>query len=270
MFFTWLSNLPGTPRRGILRCSVDLDATVWKHKYFFQPFWYTAAYTPTPLRGKTNFFQPFWYAAEYTPTPLHSNTLSRCKPLRRCLANKILNFFLKTPSAFHFSPTQIFSFLSALSLVFFACRNPNPRSTPMAPRKSIPVKRQRASSTLRATPPPWRIPTGSFLGRPSESTMSYCSTAHLSRNEVFQPLKRSSTSSSRTAAGRHSVHPLSSKWLLLCGNSTPIFHSRVAPPFLFEASGSSLVPKKSTRFTAFWMTTTRTIEPYLRTHTMNA
>ena len=117
---------------------------------------------------------------------------------------------------------------------------------------------------------PRRIPTGSFPGRPSESTMSPCSTVHLSQNEVFQPIMCYSTSSSRTAAGRHFVHPLSLEWPRLCGNSTPIFHSKLAPPFLSEASGSSLVPKKATGFTACWMTTVRTTDPYLRTQTMNA
>ena len=119
-------------------------------------------------------------------------------------------------------------------------------------------------------PPPPRNPTGSFPGRLSESTMSPCSTARLPRNEVFQPLMRSSTSSSRIAAGRHFVHPLSPEWPQLCGNSTPICYSRSAPLFLSEASGSSLVPKQSTGFTACWMMTVQNVEPYLRTQTMNA
>ena len=140
----------------------------------------------------------------------------------------------------------------------------------MAPWKSIPTKRQRSGSTSREAPPPRMIPIGSFLGRPSSSNMSHCLTAHFSRNVVFQPLTRSSTSSSRTAIGRHSLHPLSQEWPRLCGNSTPICHSRLEPSFLSKASGSSLVPKQSTRFTTCWMMTVWTIEPYLRTHTMNA
>ena len=115
-----------------------------------------------------------------------------------------------------------------------------------------------------------RIPIGSFLRRQSESTMSPYSTAHLSRNEVFQPLMHSSTSSSRTMAGRHSVDPLSLEWPQLCGNSTPICHSNSVPLFLSKASGSSLVPKPSTGFTTCWMTIVWNIDPYLQTQTMNA
>ena len=135
-----------------------------------------------------------------------------------------------------------------------------------------PAKRQRFDSISRAAPPlpPRRIPTGSFPRRPSESTMSHYSTAHLSQNEVLQPLTRSLTSSSRTAAGRHSMHPLSPEWPQLCGNSTPICHSMLAQSFLSEASGSSLVPKQSIGFNACWMMTVWTIEPYLQTQTMNA
>ena len=117
---------------------------------------------------------------------------------------------------------------------------------------------------------PQRIRIGLFLGRPSESTMSPCSTARFSRNEVFQPLLHSSTLSSRIAASKHAVHPLSLEWPRLCGNSTPIWHSKSTPPFLSEAGGSSLASKPSTGFTACWMMIMRNIDPYLQTHTMTA
>ena len=172
-------------------------------------------------------------------------------PLR---SEQNFEFLFKTPLVFHFIPTQIFCLIFSFSCFFFVCRNPNPRSTLMDPRKSIMAKRQRSGSTSWAAPPcgrlhlvggstSQRILIGSFLEKPSESTMSHYSTSHLFRNEVFQPLTHSSTSSSRTAAGKHSMHPLSLEWPRLCGNSTPICHSRLAPPFLFEASGLSLVPK---------------------------
>ena len=60
-------------------------------------------------------------------------------------------------------------------------------------------------------------------------------------------------------------HSLSARQVfgVVARDSTLICHSRSAPPFLSEASGSSLVLKQSTGFTACWMMTVRTIKPYL-------
>ena len=193
--------------------------------------------------------------------PLRRHASPRCRPLRRCIANKIFDLFLKKSIVFSFSPKKNswLPFLS-LSLSFLCLPKTLTLDLPQWLHRSRSRQRDREPTPPRRwLHPPRRILTGSFPKRSSVSTMSHCSTAHLFRNEVFQPLTHSSTSSSRTTVGRHSVHPLSPEWPLLCRNSTQICHSRLAPPFLSEASGSSLVPKQSTGFTACWMTTVWTI-----------
>ena len=106
-----------------------------------------------------------------------------------------------------------------------------------------------------APPHGWRHPfqkihIGSFSERPSISITSRYSTARSSRSVVSLPPTCSSTSLSRTSAGRHFVHPLFLEWPRSCGSSTLFCLSRSAPPSSSGAGGSSLVPKPSTRSTA--------------------
>ena len=89
------------------------------------------------------------------------------------------------------------------------------------------------------TPPRWRnhllrkIYTNSFPGRSSGSTTSPRLTARSSRNAGSPPPMRSSTSLSRAAIGRRSLHPLFPEWPRSCGSFTPIYlhgcHHRLRP-----------------------------------------
>ena len=154
--------------------------------------------------------------------------------------------------AFYSSPTRNLAALSSLSpFFFFFCRTLTLDRQPWLHRSRSRPKDSDPAPPRRRHHPLQKIHMGSFPERPSGSIISPYSTACLSQNKVFPPSMRSSTSLSRTAVGRHSVHRLSPEYPRLCGSSTPICLSKSAPPSSFEASGSSLVPKPSTRFTAW-------------------
>ena len=157
------------------------------------------------------------------------------------------------------------------SLPRFLClQNPNLMSTTMAPQKSILAKRQRSVSTSCVAPTPLEDPHR-FISREAERIY------HESLfNRSFVPERGFPTSN---AFFNFIIQ--NSDWQTLCAPPVPgvapvvwEFHSnfpfKVGTLFLFEASGSSLVPKPSTEFTACWMTTVWNIEHYLQTRIMSA
>ena len=180
-------------------------------------------------------------------------------------------FSYKYPSAFSFFPLNKFWLPSPLPLSFFYCvcrsipldRPPwRPRSR-SGPKDSDPAPPRGRHYLLR------KIHTNSFPRRPSGSITIRCSTTRFSRNAVSPPSMHSSTSLSRTVAGRRFRHPLLLKWPRSCGSSTPICLLRLAPPSSSEESRSSLVPRPVTRSTTCWMTIVRSIGRYLLTQTMS-
>ena len=140
----------------------------------------------------------------------------------------------------------------------------------MAPRKSTPAKRQQSDSTSRATPPPYEDPHR-FISREVERIY------HKSLFNRSFVLERGFPTSNaffnftiKNRGWQTLCAPLVPEWPQSCESSTPICLSRLAPPFSFEASGLILVPWPSIGFTAYWMTTVRSIEHYLLTQIMSA
>ena len=168
-------------------------------------------------------------------------------PLRRALRRNLagVDFFVyKYPNGFSFFPPHVLAALSSFSLVFYCvCRSLPIDRPPWLPGSRSHPKDSDLDPPRRRYHPLRKIHTGSFPGRLSGSITSPCSTVCLSQNEVSPPPMCSSTSLSRTAAGRRSMSPLSLEWPRSCGSSTQICLSRSAPPSSSGASGSSLVPR---------------------------
>ena len=142
--------------------------------------------------------------------------------------------------------------------------------TVMAPRKSIPAKRQRFGSISRAAPPPLEDPHR-FVSweakRIYHESLFNCSFVvkcdFLTSNAFFN-----FTIQNRGWQMLCATPAL--EWPWSCKSSTPTCPSRLAPPSSSEVGGSSLVPRPSTGFTTYGMTTMRSIECYLLMWIMSA
>ena len=141
----------------------------------------------------------------------HRRSLRCCiDTLRHCEAANILDP-INTRTTVHFPSTHLFAALSSSSLIFccyFYRFSPLdrlpwlPRSQPQ-PNNSDPAPPRGRHHPLR------KIHIDSFPRRSSGSITSLYSTAHSSRNVDFPPQMGSSTSLSRTVAGRRFVLPRS-------------------------------------------------------------